>query len=177
MAIYSGSPQSVFVLISLLVCLIPTTIGGLLSAIGIAGMDRVYSVTCSRCRAARWKLQATWTLCFSTKPARSRSAIARNRIRPRPGVIGNRISPTQLSFPLSDETPEGRSIVVLAKEKYGLRGRELSAYAATFIPFSAVTRMSGVDLEAVISVRALSMPSPNTARMRPQSSPREWRRQ
>ena len=148
MAIYSGSPQSVFVLISLLVCLIPTTIGGLLSAIGIAGMDRVVqrNVLAMSGRAVEAAgdvdtllLDKTGTITLGNRRA--------TELIPAPGVKEEELADAAQLASLADETPEGRSIVVLAKEKYGLRGRELSAYAATFIPFSAQTRMSGVDLD------------------------------
>ena len=148
MAIYSGSPQSVFVLISLLVCLIPTTIGGLLSAIGIAGMDRVvqHNVLAMSGRAVEAAgdvdtllLDKTGTITLGNRRA--------TEFVPAPNVTEAELADAAQLASLSDETPEGRSIVVLAKEKYNLRGRELSAYAATFIPFSAVTRMSGVDLD------------------------------
>jgi K+-transporting ATPase ATPase B chain len=148
MAIYSGAPQSVFVLISLLVCLIPTTIGGLLSAIGIAGMDRVVqrNVLAMSGRAVEAAgdvdtllLDKTGTITLGNRRA--------TELIPAPGVSETDLADAAQLASLSDETPEGRSVVVLAKEKYGLRGRELSAYAATFIPFTAVTRMSGVDLD------------------------------
>jgi len=148
MAIYSGSPQSVFVLISLLVCLIPTTIGGLLSAIGIAGMDRVVqrNVLAMSGRAVEAAgdvdtllLDKTGTITLGNRRA--------TEFIPAPNITEAELADAAQLASLSDETPEGRSIVVLAKEKYGLRGRELSAYAASFIPFSAVTRMSGVDLD------------------------------
>ncbi|MGP8155901.1 MAG: potassium-transporting ATPase subunit KdpB [Candidatus Acidiferrales bacterium] len=148
MAIYSGSPQSAFVLISLLVCLIPTTIGGLLSAIGIAGMDRVVqrNVLAMSGRAVEAAgdvdtllLDKTGTITLGNRRA--------TELIPAPGVAEMDLADAAQLASLSDETPEGRSIVVLAKEKYGLRGRELSSFAATFIPFSAVTRMSGVDLD------------------------------
>jgi K+-transporting ATPase ATPase B chain len=148
MAIYSGSPQSVFVLISLLVCLIPTTIGGLLSAIGIAGMDRVVqrNVLAMSGRAVEAAgdvdtllLDKTGTITLGNRRA--------TELIPAPGVKEADLADAAQLASLSDETPEGRSIVVLAKEKHGLRGRELSSYAASFIPFSAVTRMSGVDLD------------------------------
>jgi K+-transporting ATPase ATPase B chain len=148
MAIYSGSPQSVFVLISLLVCLIPTTIGGLLSAIGIAGMDRVVqrNVLAMSGRAVEAAgdvdtllLDKTGTITLGNRRA--------TEFIPAPGVSEADLADAAQLASLSDETPEGRSIVVLAKEKYKLRGRELSSYAATFIPFTAVTRMSGVNLD------------------------------
>jgi K+-transporting ATPase ATPase B chain len=148
MAIYSGAPQSVFVLISLLVCLIPTTIGGLLSAIGIAGMDRVVqrNVLAMSGRAVEAAgdvdtllLDKTGTITLGNRRA--------TELIPAPGVSETDLADAAQLASLSDETPEGRSVVVLAKEKYGLRGRELSSYAATFIPFTALTRMSGVDLD------------------------------
>jgi len=148
MAIYSGSPQSIFVLISLLVCLIPTTIGGLLSAIGIAGMDRVIqkNVLAMSGKAVEAAgdvdtllLDKTGTITLGNRHA--------TEFIPAPGVSeADLVDAAQLAS-LADETPEGRSIVVLAKEKYGLRGRELSSLEATFIPFSAVTRMSGMDFD------------------------------
>jgi K+-transporting ATPase ATPase B chain len=148
MAIYSGSPQSIFVLISLLVCLIPTTIGGLLSAIGIAGMDRVVqrnvlAMSGRDVEAAgdvdTLLLDKTGTITLGNRRA--------TEFIPAPNITEAEVADAAQLASLSDETPEGRSIVVLAKEKYNLRGRELSAYAATFIPFTAVTRMSGVDLD------------------------------
>jgi K+-transporting ATPase ATPase B chain len=148
MAIYSGSPQSIFVLVSLLVCLIPTTIGGLLSAIGIAGMDRVVqrNVLAMSGRAVEAAgdvdtllLDKTGTITLGNRRA--------TELIPAPGVKETDLADAAQLASLSDETPEGRSIVVLAKERYGLRGRELSAVAATFIPFSATTRMSGVDID------------------------------
>jgi len=149
MAIYSGSPQSIFVLISLLVCLIPTTIGGLLSAIGIAGMDRVVqrNVLAMSGRAVEAAgdvdtllLDKTGTITLGNRQATEFIAA--------PGVSDANLADAAQLSSLADETPEGRSIVVLAKEKYRLRGRELSQYGATFIPFTAVTRMSGIDLDS-----------------------------
>jgi potassium-transporting ATPase ATP-binding subunit len=148
MAIYSGAPQSVFVLVALLVCLIPTTIGGLLSAIGIAGMDRVLqkNVLAMSGRAVEAAgdvdtllLDKTGTITLGNRHATEFVAA--------PGVREQEIADAAQLASLADETPEGRSIVVLAKDKYGLRARELASAAATFIPFSAVTRMSGVDLD------------------------------
>jgi K+-transporting ATPase ATPase B chain len=148
MAIYSGAPQSVFVLVALLVCLIPTTIGGLLSAIGIAGMDRVLqkNVLAMSGRAVEAAgdvdtllLDKTGTITLGNRHATEFVAA--------PGAREQDVADAAQLASLADETPEGRSIVVLAKEKYGLRGRELASAAATFIPFSAVTRMSGVDLD------------------------------
>jgi K+-transporting ATPase ATPase B chain len=146
-AIYSGSPQTIFVLVSLLVCLIPTTIGGLLSAIGIAGMDRLiqHNVLAMSGRAVEAAgdvntllLDKTGTITLGNRQA--------SRFIPAPGVTDKELADAAQLSSLADETPEGRSIVVLAKERYGLRGRELGSHEATFVPFSAQTRMSGVDL-------------------------------
>ncbi len=146
-AIYSGSPQTVFVLVSLLVCLIPTTIGGLLSAIGIAGMDRLvqHNVLAMSGRAVEAAgdvntllLDKTGTITLGNRQAAKFIAA--------PGVSEEELADTAQLSSLADETPEGRSIVVLAKEKYGLRGRELASHEARFVPFTAQTRMSGVDL-------------------------------
>ncbi|MBZ5680453.1 MAG: potassium-transporting ATPase subunit KdpB [Acidobacteriia bacterium] len=146
-AIYSGSPQTVFVLVSLLVCLIPTTIGGLLSAIGIAGMDRLvqHNVLAMSGRAVEAAgdvntllLDKTGTITLGNRQA--------SQFIPAPGVSEKELADAAQLSSLADETPEGRSIVVLAKEKYGLRGRELGSHDAHFVPFTAQTRMSGVDL-------------------------------
>jgi potassium-transporting ATPase ATP-binding subunit len=146
-AIYSNAPQTVFVLVSLLVCLIPTTIGGLLSAIGIAGMDRLvqYNVLAMSGRAVEAAgdvstllLDKTGTITLGNRQA--------TEFYPAPDVSQERLADAAQLSSLSDETPEGRSIVVLAKEKYNLRGRDLSSIHAEFVPFTAQTRMSGVDL-------------------------------
>jgi K+-transporting ATPase ATPase B chain len=147
-AIYSGSPQTVFVLVSLLVCLIPTTIGGLLSAIGIAGMDRLvqHNVLAMSGRAVEAAgdvdtllLDKTGTITLGNRQAAEFIAA--------PGVSNDQLADAAQFSSLPDETPEGRSIVVLAKEKYGLRGRELAETAVEFVPFSATTRMSGVNFD------------------------------
>jgi potassium-transporting ATPase ATP-binding subunit len=147
-AIYAGSPQTVFVLVSLLVCLIPTTIGGLLSAIGIAGMDRLvqHNVLAMSGRAVEAAgdvntllLDKTGTITLGNRQA--------SEFIPAPGITAAQMADAAQLSSLADETPEGRSVVVLAKERYGLRGRELAAHEAQFIPFSAHTRMSGVDLD------------------------------
>ncbi len=147
-AIYSQAPQNIFVLVSLLVCLIPTTIGGLLSAIGIAGMDRLIqrNVIAMSGRAVEASgdvdillLDKTGTITLGNRAATQFLAA--------PGVAETDLANAAQLSSLADETPEGRSIVVLAKEKYGLRGRDLSAHGTIFIPFSAQTRMSGVDLD------------------------------
>ncbi len=147
-AIYSGAPQTIFVLISLLVCLIPTTIGGLLSAIGIAGMDRLiqHNVLAMSGRAVEAAgdvntllLDKTGTITLGNRQATA--------FIPLPGVDERELAEAAQLSSLADETPEGRSIVVLVKEKYGLRGRELAPHEATFVPFTAQTRMSGVDFD------------------------------
>ena len=147
-AIYSASPQTVFVLVSLLVCLIPTTIGGLLSAIGIAGMDRLiqHNVLAMSGRAVEAAgdvntllLDKTGTITLGNRQA--------SRFITAPGITEAELADAAQLSSLADETPEGRSIVVLAKEKYGLRGRELSSREAQFVPFSAHTRMSGINLD------------------------------
>ena len=114
-----GALVTVTVLVALLVCLIPTTIGGLLSAIGIAGMDRMMQRQRDRhVAAARSRPPATSTCCCSTRPARSRSATARRpRFIPAPGVTERELADAAQLASLADETPEGRSIVVLAKEQ------------------------------------------------------------
>jgi K+-transporting ATPase ATPase B chain len=147
-AIYSGAPQSIFVLVSLLVCLIPTTIGGLLSAIGIAGMDRMIqrNVIAMSGRAVEASgdvdvllLDKTGTITLGNRQA--------TMFHPCPNVSEADLANAAQLASLADETPEGRSIVVLAKERYGLRGREVGHLNPLFIPFSAQTRMSGVDLD------------------------------
>ena len=150
---YSGpdvdAAVTVAVLVSLLVCLIPTTIGGLLSAIGIAGMDRVLqrNVLAMSGRAVEAAgdvdvllLDKTGTITLG-----NRMAVA---FHPAPGVDGHDLAASAQLSSLADETPEGRSVVVLAKEKFGLRAREMHELEATFVPFTAQTRMSGVDLHA-----------------------------
>ncbi len=146
-AIYSHAPQTIFVLVSLLVCLIPTTIGGLLSAVGIAGMDRLvqYNVLAMSGRAVEAAgdvntllLDKTGTVTFGNRQAVEFS--------PAPGISPERLADAAQMASIADETPEGRSIVVLAKEMYNLRGRDITNMRAEFVPFSAQTRMSGVDL-------------------------------
>ena len=150
-AIYSNATQTIFVLISLLVCLIPTTIGGLLSAIGIAGMDRLiqHNVLAMSGRAVEAAgdvntllLDKTGTITLGNRQA--------SEFIPLRGISNETLADAAQLSSLADETPEGRSIVVLAKEKYGLRGREiteLSTAQAEFIPFTAQTRMSGLNLD------------------------------
>src|ERR1700757_2778266 len=147
-AIYSGAPQNIFVLVSLLVCLIPTTIGGLLSAIGIAGMDRMIqrNVIAMSGRAVEASgdvdvllLDKTGTITLGNRAATG--------FFPAPGIEESYLADAAQLSSLADETPEGRSIVVLAKERYNLRGRDFSSHGTVFIPFSAQTRMSGVDID------------------------------
>src|SRR3979490_19623 len=147
-AIYSSSPQTVFVLVSLLVCLIPTTIGGLLSALCIVGMDRLiqHDVLAMSGRAGEAAgdvntllLDKTGTITLGNRQATGFVPLA--------GVAENVLADAAQLSSLADETPEGRSIVVLAKERYSLRGRELAAQEAGFVPFTAQTRMSGVNLD------------------------------
>ena len=147
-AIYSGSPQTVFVLVSLLVCLIPTTIGGLLSAIGIAGMDRLvqHNVLAMSGRAVEAAGDVNTLLLDKTGTITLGNRQAAEFI-PAPGITQAEMADAAQLSSLADETPEGRSIVVLAKERYGLRGRELAAHEAVFVPFTAQTRMSGVNLD------------------------------
>ncbi|HSW61783.1 MAG TPA: potassium-transporting ATPase subunit KdpB [Dissulfurispiraceae bacterium] len=142
-----GSPVTIVVLVSLLVCLIPTTIGGLLSAIGIAGMDRLIqaNVIAMSGRAVEAAgdvdvllLDKTGTITLGNRQATA--------FIPAQGVDAQTLADAAQLSSLPDETPEGRSIVVLAKEKHGLRERDISALGAKFIPFSAHTRMSGVDM-------------------------------
>lgn len=143
-----GTPVTLTVLVALLICLIPTTIGGLLSAIGIAGMDRMIQAnviaTSGRAVEAAGDVDVLLLDKTGTITLGNRQAV---ELIAAPGVdIATLADAAQLAS-LADETPEGRSIVVLAKEKYGLRGRNLSELQATFIPFSAQTRISGVDLD------------------------------
>src|SRR5208337_3866908 len=147
-ATYAGGNIPVLVLVALFVTLIPTTIGALLSAIGIAGMDRLvrFNVLAMSGRAVEAAgdvdtllLDKTGTITLGNRQATEFLAL--------PGVSQNDLADAAQLSSLSDETPEGRSIVVLAKEKYGLRGRDMAPMQAKFIPFSAQTRLSGVDLE------------------------------
>ena len=142
-----GSPVSLTVLVSLLVCLIPTTIGGLLSAIGIAGMDRMIQAnviaTSGRAVEAAGDVDVLLLDKTGTITLGNRQAVA---FVPAAGVDIKALADAAQLSSLSDETPEGRSIVVLAKEQYDLRERDLHALDAHFVPFTAQTRMSGVNL-------------------------------
>jgi len=156
--IYSATVFSVPVLIALLVCLIPTTIGGLLSAIGIAGMDRLlqHNVLAMSGRAVEASgdvdvllLDKTGTITLGNRMA--------TEFLPAPGIPVEKLADAAQLASLADETPEGRSIAVLAKEKFNLRGRDLAAAHAQFVPFTAQTRMSGVDFAAAGSQPARSI--------------------
>jgi len=143
----TGTPVSITVLVALLVCLIPTTIGGLLSSVGIAGMSRMMraNVIATSGRAVEAAgdvdvllLDKTGTITLGNRQASS--------FFPAPGVSEEQLADAAQLSSLADETPEGRSIVILAKQKFQLRERNIQALGATFIPFTAQTRMSGVDL-------------------------------
>ena len=145
-AAYAGGSVSVVILVALFVTLIPTTIGALLSAIGIAGMDRLvqFNVLAMSGRAVEAAgdvdtllLDKTGTITLGNRQA--------TEFRPVRGVTEQELADASQLASLADETPEGRSIVVLAKEKFGIRGRDVSELDARFIPFTAQTRMSGVE--------------------------------
>ncbi|MBB4346421.1 potassium-transporting ATPase subunit KdpB [Aliirhizobium cellulosilyticum] len=147
-AAYAGGSIPVIVLVALFVTLIPTTIGALLSAIGIAGMDRLvrFNVLAMSGRAVEAAgdvdtllLDKTGTITLGNRQA--------TQFRPVRGVSEQELADAAQLASLADETPEGRSIVVLAKEKYAIRGRDMAGLKATFVPFTAQTRMSGVDLD------------------------------
>jgi K+-transporting ATPase ATPase B chain len=146
-ALGHGQPVALIVLVALFVCLAPTTIGGLLSAIGIAGMDRMIkkNVIALSGRAVEAAgdvdillLDKTGTITLGDRHA--------TEFIPAQGVTHEELADAAQLASLTDQTPEGRSIVILAKEKYGLRGREIHQLGATFVPFSAQTRMSGVNI-------------------------------
>ncbi|ETR77755.1 potassium-transporting ATPase subunit B [Afipia sp. P52-10] len=165
---YAGGSVSVVILVALFVTLIPTTIGALLSAIGIAGMDRLirFNVLAMSGRAVEAAgdvdtllLDKTGTITLGNRQATA--------FRPLRGVSELELADAAQLASLADETPEGRSIVVLAKEKYGIRGRDLADMQATFVPFTAQSRMSGVEIGsswvrkgAVDSVVAFLTPAP-----------------
>src|SRR5690606_18687403 len=145
---YAGGYVPVIVLVALFVTLIPTTIGALLSAIGIAGMDRLvrFNVLAMSGRAVEAAgdvdtllLDKTGTITLGNRQA--------SEFRPVRGVSEQELADAAQLASLADETPEGRSIVVLAKEKYGIRARDMQSLHATFVPFTAQSRMSGVDFD------------------------------
>ena len=174
-AAYAGGSMSVLVLVALFVTLIPTTIGALLSAIGIAGMDRLvrFNVLAMSGRAVEAAgdvdtllLDKTGTITLGNRQA--------SEFLPVSGVGERDLADAAQLASLSDETPEGRSIVVLAKEKYAIRGREMAPLHARFIPFSAYTRLSGIDVDgasirkgavdAIIADAKAGVTAPNVAR-------------
>ncbi len=142
-----GTPVTMTVLVALLVCLIPTTIGGLLSAIGIAGMDRMIQAnviaTSGRAVEAAGDVDVLLLDKTGTITLGNRQATA---LLPAAGVSVEELADAAQLSSLADETPEGRSIVVLAKERYGIRERDVASLGASFVRFTAQTRMSGVDL-------------------------------
>jgi potassium-transporting ATPase ATP-binding subunit len=172
-ATYAGGAVSGVVLIALFVTLIPTTIGALLSAIGIAGMDRLvrFNVMAMSGRAVEAAgdvdtllLDKTGTITLGNRQA--------TEFLPLPGVSDRELADAAQLASLSDDTPEGRSVVVLAKEKYGMRGRDMAPLHATFVPFTAQTRMSGVDV-AGSSIRKGAVDSVVEYALGKQPAPRE----
>ncbi|MFL5257427.1 MAG: potassium-transporting ATPase subunit KdpB, partial [Rhodopila sp.] len=181
-AAYAGGSVSVVILVALFIALIPTTIGALLSAIGIAGMDRLvrFNVLAMSGRAVEAAgdvdtllLDKTGTITLGNRQA--------TEFKPLPGVSPRELADAAQLSSLPDETPEGRSIVVLAKEAYGIRGREMAPLDAHFVPFSAQTRLSGIDfdgssirkgaVDAVLAwIRAPSANSEGTTLVRPNVS-------
>lgn len=174
--IYANVAFSITTLIALLVCLIPTTIGGLLSAIGIAGMDRLLqrNVLATSGRAVEAAgdidvllLDKTGTITLGNRQA--------SDFVPAPGVTPERLADAAQLASLADETPEGRSIVVLAKGKFGLRARDFDPKHATFVPFTAQTRMSGVDLaESASDVGGTPSPRIRTIRKGAAANVKSW---
>ena len=161
----AGTPITITVLIALLVCLIPTTIGGLLSAIGVAGMSRMMqaNVIATSGRAVEAAgdvdvllLDKTGTITLGNRQASAFFAA--------PGVTEQQLADVAQLASLADETPEGRSIVVLAKQKFNIREREMAALNAVFVPFTAHTRMSGVDIGQPGTVRAVRKGAADTVR-------------
>src|SRR5450830_1766944 len=152
----SGTPVTITVLIALLVCLIPTTIGGLLSAIGVAGMSRMMqaNVIATSGRAVEAAGDVDVLLLDKTGTITLGNRQASNFV-PAPGVTEQQLADAAQLASLADETPEGRSIVVLAKQKFNIREREMASLHATFVPFTAQTRMSGVDIPGDQLVRQL----------------------
>ena len=146
-AAQAGTPVTITILIALLVCLIPTTIGGLLSAIGVAGMSRMMQAnviaTSGRAVEAAGDVDVLLLDKTGTITLGNRQAAA---FVPAPDVTEEQLADAAQLASLADETPEGRSIVVLAKQRFNIRGREIASLNATFVPFSAQTRMSGVDV-------------------------------
>ncbi len=165
--IYSGADFSIPVLIALLVCLIPTTIGGLLSAIGISGIDRLIrrNVMATSGRAVEAAGDVDVLLLDKTGTITLGNRIA-TEFYPGPGIKPEQLADAAQLASLADETPEGRSIVVLAKERFGFRGREVAQPHAQFVPFTAQTRMSGVDFPARDGQKARAIRKGATEAMR-----------
>ncbi|WGF87966.1 potassium-transporting ATPase subunit KdpB [Marinivivus vitaminiproducens] len=171
-ASYAGGAIPIVILVALFVTLIPTTIGALLSAIGIAGMDRLvrFNVLAMSGRAVEAAGDVDTLLLDKTGTITLGNRVATEFI-PLPGVSEQELADAAQLASLSDETPEGRSVVVLAKEKYGIRGRDMTGLNAHFVPFSAETRMSGVDLDgrrirkgAADAMRAFAQEAPTGSR-------------
>ena len=176
-AAYAGGSISVVVLVALFVTLIPTTIGALLSAIGIAGMDRLvrFNVLAMSGRAVEAAgdvdtllLDKTGTITLGNRQATA--------FRPVRGVTEQELADAAQLASLADETPEGRSIVVLAKEKYGIRGRDMKELSATFVPFTAQTRMSGIDAGIFIGPQGRGGCHPELYRRRDRPNHGQWQR-
>ncbi|PFH08169.1 K+-transporting ATPase ATPase B chain [Collimonas sp. PA-H2] len=151
-----GTPITITVLVALLVCLIPTTIGALLSAIGVAGMSRMMqaNVIATSGRAVEAAgdvdvllLDKTGTITLGNRQA--------SAFIPAPGITEQQLADVAQLASLADETPEGRSIVVLAKQRFNIREREMNSLHATFVPFTAQTRMSGIDIGDAGKIRAI----------------------
>jgi potassium-transporting ATPase ATP-binding subunit len=166
-----GAPVTITVLVALLVCLIPTTIGGLLSAIGVAGMSRMMAsnviATSGRAVEAAGDVDVLLLDKTGTITLGNRQAAA---FLPAEGVTEQQLADAAQLSSLADETPEGRSIVVLAKQRFNLRERSLGQLDATFVPFSAQTRMSGVNL----GTREIRRRCAITSRRRDSHFPRKW---
>ena len=171
----SGSPVIITALVALLVCLIPTTIGGLLSAIGVAGMSRMMgaNVIATSGRAVEAAgdvdvllLDKTGTITFGNRQAAA--------FLPAPGVREDELADVAQLASLADETPEGRSIVVLAKKRFNIRERAMEPLGAVFVPFTAQTRMSGVDLGVGENVRQLRKGAATAIRKHVESLGQPW---
>jgi len=171
----SGAPVSLTTLVALLVCLIPTTIGGLLSSIGVAGMSRMMgaNVIATSGRAVEAAgdvdvllLDKTGTITLGNRQA--------SDFMPAPGVTEPQLADVAQLASLADETPEGRSIVVLAKARFDMRERELASLGAVFVPFTAQTRMSGVDLDVGQTKRVIRKGAASAVRQHVESLGGSW---
>jgi len=175
--IYSGVVFSIPVLVALLVCLIPTTIGGLLSAIGISGIDRLIrrNVMATSGRAVEAAGDVDVLLLDKTGTITLGNRMATEFI-PAPGVTPERLADAAQLASLADETPEGRSVVILAKERFNLRGREVAGPQAHFVPFTAQTRMSGVDFFGAVPATGIApdLVGAGADGRGPQAAPAMW---